>query len=196
LENTQANTENTHIDPAPADDSRRKLSIWTIVAAFAVLVGFLGLVAWGLNRAQSGPVKVDAVAPGFSLVSFDGQTYDTKALAGKVIVVNFWASWCVPCKQEAADLEEAWQSYKDDGKVLFVGVNYVDTEPKATAYLKEFNITYPNGPDLGTRISHDYRITGVPETYIIGTDGKIKYAKTGPFSSTAEIKAAIDPFVP
>lgn len=192
---TQANTENTQMTPVPADP-QRKLSVWTIAISFAVLIGFLGLVAWGLNRAQNGPVKLGGKAPDFSIQSFDGQTYDTRALAGKqIVVVNFWASWCVPCKQEAADLEKAWEGYKDSGKVLFVGVNYVDTEPKASAYLKEFNISYPNGPDLGTRISHDYRITGVPETYIIGTDGKIKFAKTGPFSSLEEIQAAIDPLI-
>jgi cytochrome c biogenesis protein CcmG/thiol:disulfide interchange protein DsbE len=111
------------------------------------------------------------------------------------VVVNFWASWCKPCEQEAADLETAWQFYQPRGDVVFLGVDYVDTEPEALAYLEKFNITYPNGADLGTRISQAYRIRGVPETYIIAPDGKLANAQIGPFTSLAQIKAMIDPLL-
>jgi cytochrome c biogenesis protein CcmG/thiol:disulfide interchange protein DsbE len=167
-----------------------------VIVAFAGLIAFLGLIAWGLNRAQRGPVMVGDRAPAFKLTGFDGQTFNTEDQKGKVIVVNFWASWCQPCEQEAAELEAAWQSYQAGGKVVFVGVNYVDTEPKARVYLEQYGVTYLNGPDLGTRISHDYRITGVPETYIIGPNGNLVYVKKGPFVSTAEIQTVIDEFIP
>jgi len=110
-------------------------------------------------------------------------------------VINFWASWCKPCEQEAAELEKAWRIYQDSGEVTFLGVDYVDTEPEAQAYLDEFEISYPNGPDLGTRISQAFRIHGVPETYIIDKDGILAHAQIGPFQSLDEIIAAIDPLL-
>jgi cytochrome c biogenesis protein CcmG/thiol:disulfide interchange protein DsbE len=75
--------------------------------------------------------------------------------------------------------------------VLFLGVDYVDTEPEALAYLSKFDITYPNGPDLGTEISQAFRIRGVPETYIVGRDGTIVDIKISPYLSLAEIENAI-----
>ena len=70
-----------------------------------------------------------------------------------------------------------------------------DTEPEALGYLKKFEITYPNGPDLGTRISQMFRIQGVPETYFIDQTGKLVYAQIGPFASEADIHAIIDPMI-
>lgn len=171
---------------------KRKLPTWVVALAFVILIAFLGLIGIGLRRAQSGPIVIGQEVPPFTLTSFDGQVYDTSQLQGKVIVVNFWASWCTPCEQEAEELEEAWQYYKPGGEVVFLGVDYVDTEPEALGFLSSFGITYPNGPDLRTRISQMFRISGVPETYIIGRDGKLAYVKKGPFLSLAEIKMAIE----
>jgi cytochrome c biogenesis protein CcmG/thiol:disulfide interchange protein DsbE len=171
---------------------RRVLPTWIYIIAFVVLLGFLGLIGWGLRRSQEGPIVIGQNVPAFTLNTFDGQKINTAELSGKVIVLNFWASWCKPCEQEAADMELAWQSYKDGGQVVFLGADYVDTEPEALGYLKKFKITYPNGPDLRTQISQMFKIRGVPETYIIGKDGKLGYVKIGPFSSAEEIQAAVD----
>ena len=103
-------------------------------------------------------------------------------MRGEVLVVNFWASWCKPCEQEALELELASQMYRDKN-VTFLGVDYVDTETEALAYLDRFDITYPNGPDLGTRISQAFRTRGVPETYIIDADGRIVAVQIGPYTS-------------
>jgi cytochrome c biogenesis protein CcmG/thiol:disulfide interchange protein DsbE len=81
--------------------------------------------------------------------------------------------------------------YKDQG-VVFLGVDYVDTETEARQYLEKFGITYPNGPDLGTRISQAFRIRGVPETYIAGPDGKLVAVKIGPYQSLSEITQQIE----
>ena len=113
-------------------------------------------------------------------------------LHGKIVVINFWASWCKPCEQEAADMEEAWRLYQPEGDVVFLGVDYVDTEPEALGYLEKFDITFPNGPDLGTRISQVFRIKGVPETYFIDRDGVIHYIQVGPFQSLSQITSVID----
>ena len=93
-------------------------------------------------------------------------------------------------------MEEAWKYYQPGGRVVFLGVDYVDTEPEARIFLKKFGNTYPNGPDMGTRISQMFRIKGVPETYIIDTNGILGYVKIGPFLSMNEINAMIDPLLP
>ena len=167
-----------------------RISIGALLAWTGILT-LLALVAFGPVRAQKGPVSAGEVAPAFTLNTFDGEQINTSDLAGKVIVVNFWASWCRPCEQEARELEQAYQMYKDRG-VAFLGVDYVDTEREALAYLARFAITYPNGPDLGTRISQAFRIRGVPETYVIGTDGRIVAVQIGPYDSLESVVAHIE----
>jgi cytochrome c biogenesis protein CcmG/thiol:disulfide interchange protein DsbE len=108
-----------------------------------------------------------------------------------VLLVNFWASWCKPCEQEASELEQAWQRYQGED-VVFIGVDYVDTEREALAYLDRFGVTYPNGPDLRTRISQAFRIRGVPESYVIAPDGTIVSVKIGPYESLQEIVDSIE----
>lgn len=163
--------------------------------AWGGLLVLLVILALGLMRSQQGPVGVGQRAPDFVLTTFDGEQIDTRSLQGKVIVVNFWASWCKPCEQEAADLEAAWRMYQPRGDVVFLGVDYVDTEPEAKGYLEKFNITYPNGPDLGTRISQSFRIRGVPETYFIDQSGELVYFQKGPFMSLNQITGVIDPLL-
>lgn len=175
-------------------ESRPRLRLGRILV-WVGLIALLVMLAMGLLNTQRGPVLVGQNAPDFTLTTFDGQQINTQDLAGKVIVVNFWASWCKPCEQEAAELEAAWRAFAPGGQVAFLGVDYVDTEPEAMGYLEKFDITYPNGPDLRTRISQAYRIRGVPETYIIDREGKLAHVQIGPFLSLAQIVGYIEPLV-
>jgi cytochrome c biogenesis protein CcmG/thiol:disulfide interchange protein DsbE len=164
---------------------------WGAILVWAAVLGLLAVVGIGLIRSQQGPVNVGSKPQPFTLRTFEGVEYDTGQMVGKVVVINFWASWCKPCAQEAAALEQAYQRFKDQG-VVFLGVNYVDTEPEAKAYLAEHGITYPNGPDLGTRISQSFRIRGVPETYILGPDGRVVHVMIGPYASLDDVARAIE----
>lgn len=177
---------------SPTASSSRNLPTWVIVLAFVILLGFMALIAWGLRVTQGGPILIGQKVPGFSMTTFDGRTYNTAQLSGKVVLVNFWASWCQPCSQEASALETAWQAYQPGGQVVFLGEDYVDTEPEARAYLKQYAVSYPNGPDLRTQVSQLFHIRGVPETYILAKDGKLAYVKIGPFASADEIKTVVD----
>ena len=181
--------------------ARRAVPIWVQLLIWAGLIGLLVLVAIGLGRRQQGTAQPGDRVKDFELALFSGYEYNGQpsvnlaSLRGKVLLINFWASWCKPCEQEAAELRSAWEYYGDRQDVLFLGVDYEDTEPHAREYLKKFNITFPNGPDVGTRISQLFRIKGVPETYFIDREGVLRYVQVGPFSSEDQIRAIIDPLL-
>lgn len=149
----------------------RRLAPLVFGVILIAVVGLIFLLLYGLQL-RAAPPLASGRAPEFSLTTFDRQGYSSTGLRGKAIVVNFWASWCIPCRDEAPALQRAWEKYRDRGLVI-LGVDYIDTEPEAKAFIAEFKQTYPNGPDVGTRISQAYHISGVPETYFIGKDGKL-----------------------
>jgi cytochrome c biogenesis protein CcmG/thiol:disulfide interchange protein DsbE len=164
---------------------------WGVIAAWVLVLGLLAVLGVGLIRTNEGPITVGSEVPNLTLTTFEGDQIALSDLEGQVVVLNFWASWCKPCEQEANELEQAHQLYQDQG-VVFLGVDYVDTEPEALAYLEKFNISYPNGPDLGTRISQAFRIRGVPETYLIGRDGRLAAVKIGPYTSFEELQLQVE----
>ena len=163
---------------SPPTTDRKRIGV---IITFAVILTLLGLLAWGLKKAQAGPLD-NGLAPDFTITDFDGRTATLSELRGQVVVINFWASWCPPCREEAAYLEETWRKYEDKG-VVFIGVDYVDTEKEALAYIAEFDITYLNGPDIGTRISQAYNIQGVPETFFVAKNGELRGVHIGPMKS-------------
>ncbi len=156
---------------------RRRFPFGTIIA-YALVLGLLGLVGWRLVKVNSGQVD-SGMAPDFTITSFEGETITLSELRGQVVIINFWVSWCPPCREEAPYLEATWRKYKDQG-VVFIGVDYADAVSKALAYIDEFDITYFNGPDVGTRISQMYNMDGVPETYYVAKNGELRGVKIGP----------------
>ncbi|MDX1521062.1 MAG: TlpA disulfide reductase family protein [Anaerolineae bacterium] len=151
-----------------------------IVLGPLVVIGLLAVMALNLGELESTQL-LDSKAPEFTLPLFDQFEQDEIALAelrGQVVVINFWASWCVECFREAELLEQAWRDYQDRG-VVFLGVDYLDTEKGALEYMAKYQITYPSGPDLGTKIAKAYGLTGVPETIFIDKDGNIAHVQIG-----------------
>ncbi len=148
-----------------------------IAIAAIVCVGFLLLLLWGILNKQpltglSGITMVNRPAPYFTLTTFKGTTISLADLKGKPVVINFWASWCPPCRIEAPLLERTWRAYKNRG-VVFLGVDIQDREEDALSYIREFDITYPNGPDPTGEISIDYGVSGIPVTFFVSRKGEI-----------------------
>jgi cytochrome c biogenesis protein CcmG/thiol:disulfide interchange protein DsbE len=148
-------------------------------AAVLLVVGLIALLGWGLVQGNSGPRQAGP-APDFSLQTFEGQTITLSQFQGQVVVINFWASWCIPCREEARYLESTWRNYQDQG-VVFIGVNWVDTNKEALAFLDEYGITYYNGVDLGTKIAQAYRLQGIPETFFVDKTGTLRGVHIGAF---------------
>ena len=138
-----------------------------------------GMIAGGVGRPLEGQP-----APDFRLTLLDGSSLSLQDLRGQVVVVNFWASWCPPCKDEMPDLQESWEAYSDRG-VSFVGVAYQDERQAVEASLAEFGTTYPVGMDVGDRMAGLYGITGIPETFIVDQQGRVSYVRVG--AVTAEM---------
>ena len=186
VEEAQTADEVTAPSPVVPASSRGRWRSWL---AWGLVLAFLGVMGWGLLNAQAGQLD-RGPAPDFSLNLYRGGTFRLSEQRGKVVMIDFWASWCVPCRQEAPALEGLWQEYRDRD-VVFVGVAYADTETAATLFLDEFGITYPNGPDLGTRISDAYRMKGVPEKFFIDRQGQIRAVIIGP-ASEAEYRRQLE----
>jgi DsbE subfamily thiol:disulfide oxidoreductase len=111
-----------------------------------------------------------------------GGSVSLSEMRGKVVLVDFWASWCPPCRQEAAALEEVYREYAGP-EVEFIGVNIWDLEDNAHTYVKDFGLTYPSGVDTDGVIAIDYGVRGIPEKFFIGRDGVIRQKFVGPMSA-------------
>jgi cytochrome c biogenesis protein CcmG/thiol:disulfide interchange protein DsbE len=159
--------------------------VWQGVFVLILLV-FIILLAARLVQTNQTEQRASGMAPSFAFTTFDGQTIRSEDLLGKGVVLNFWASWCDPCREEAALLEQTWRQ-EEGNNIVFLGLDYLDQEPAAKAYLDEFNISYANGPDLQSAAARRYGIKGVPETFFIDPEGKITDIVIGPIVSVAKM---------
>ena len=154
------------------------------VVAGVLLIGVMAVVAVGFTRDPSrieSPL-VGRVASEFRLVSLDGATIDLADLRGRPVVVNFWASWCIPCRDEAPLLRAAQERYAPQG-VAFIGVVYQDSAASAQAFVDRYGIAYPSLLDPDGRTALDYGVYGIPETYFIAADGTIRAKQIGPLDA-------------
>lgn len=171
---------------------RRRSRLLRILVALVPALAFIALLWIGLARSGS-QAESGGTAPSFDLPLLDGGgSLSDEDLRGKVVVVNFWASWCIPCREEAPLLEKTWSAYRDQG-VVFLGVNIKDAESDARRFVEEFDITYPNVRDLDQGLTRDFGVKGLPETFFVDHAwtfvGAISGAETGDQQGTVILGA-------
>jgi cytochrome c biogenesis protein CcmG/thiol:disulfide interchange protein DsbE len=151
----------------------------------AAVVALLVLLVWNLTHQHHAP-KVGTSAPNFTLRRLVGSgTLDLASLRGKAVVLNFWASWCGPCKSEAAVLERSYRKYSAQG-VVFVGVDYHDVTSDARRFVHAHGLSFPMVEDgSGAVTQNRYGITQVPETYVVDRNGRIVQHIRGPINGSA-----------
>jgi len=165
-------------DKPKAAGDNSTFSLGSIVLVLGILAVVLVFAVQLFNQNQTQPTPGER-APDFTLTSFEDETYTLSELEGNIVVVNFWGSWCGPCRAEAPDLQDIHEDFQDQG-VLLIGVDWLDIEDNALAFIEEFDLTYINGPDIGESIADRYHIQGAPETFIVGRDGRIAHTIPGP----------------
>jgi cytochrome c biogenesis protein CcmG/thiol:disulfide interchange protein DsbE len=133
----------------------------------------------------------DRPAPDFRMPALSGSgDIALRDFRRQVVVLNFWASWCGPCRREAAGLQSTWEAYRDRG-VRFLGVDYRDDQAAARAYEREFGITYPSVYDPGGVLAFDYQLAGLPTTFIIDGAARIAYQFVG-YTDAAILRDALE----
>lgn len=158
---------------------RELSSAWMAAGVIALIV--LGLLGYGLLANPTEPPQAGSPVPDFQLTALDGSSMNLGDQRGQVVVVNFFASWCDPCRQEAVALEQTWRDYQDRG-VQFFGIAYKDADAKAQAFLDEFGVSYPSTVERNNRTARAYGLTGVPETFVIDQQGLLVRHFLGPIT--------------
>lgn len=168
---------------------------WVVVGtALALVVGWSFVAAQSLGRDPRlvrSPL-LGKPAPAIALPVLGGGRVTTADFAGEILVVNFWASWCVPCRQEAPELQSFSQRWSGRG-VELLGIVYNDDEDSAAAYTEEFGLTYTQALDSDGLTALDFGVFGIPETYVIDADGIIMAKLIGALSpgTLDEVVAAV-----
>lgn len=150
------------------------------------VVAFIGLLAYGLVTSAPSEISEGTRLPDFELMRLDRDGVLTNSdLQGRPVVVNFWASWCIPCREEAELLQETYEEYRDEG-VIFLGVNIKDSNVDAKAFIEEYGMTYPVVSDPDEELARELGVVGIPETFFIDGDGLFVGSASGPRQATKE----------
>jgi cytochrome c biogenesis protein CcmG/thiol:disulfide interchange protein DsbE len=153
-----------------------------VVAAVLPLILVALLSAMLVLRPGTSPTAIGAQAPQFSVTDLDGNPIDLAALRGRPVIVNFWASWCVPCVDEFPILRDVHDRHAADGLVV-VGIVYQDRSQAAAAFMDRHDATWAAAADPDGQVAEAYGVLGPPETYLIGRDGKIAARALGQFTA-------------
>jgi cytochrome c biogenesis protein CcmG/thiol:disulfide interchange protein DsbE len=167
------------------------------IGVFAALLALLTLLGWGVFRQ---PTNVASPLAGkrasdFALETFDGRRISLSQFRGHPVVLNFWASWCIPCRAEMPYFERIYREYRDRG-VVFVGLAVQDDPQAAQDFLLALGVTYPTGMDRRNDAATSYSLVGLPTTIFITPEATVAKRWNGPVSEdqlTALVKEMVKP---
>lgn len=162
--------------PRPRPRRRVIVAAW-LLAGIAALVALLTVNVVGPSTPVDTPI-VGRAAPAFDLETLDGGRLTLAELRGSPVVLNFWASWCIPCREEAPLLTAAARDYEADG-LRVIGVVYQDSAESARDFMARYGQTYPGLLDPDGRTAIDYGVFGIPETFFIDRDGIVRSRQVG-----------------
>jgi cytochrome c biogenesis protein CcmG/thiol:disulfide interchange protein DsbE len=157
---------------------------WLLLPLLVIPLSWVLLTGFSVNPNEVPSALIGKPMPSFTLRTLSGETLSSADLAGRPVMINFWASWCGPCVQEHAVLLDAQRRYGD--RLAIVGVVYQDSTDAARAFLdKHGDPGYPDLLDEGSRTALDFGVTGPPETYFVDTAGIVRAKQWGPLDSAA-----------
>jgi cytochrome c biogenesis protein CcmG/thiol:disulfide interchange protein DsbE len=155
------------------------VSVRSAIAVLAVLA-VVGLLTFGLLSKGSSGVALGDPAPSGALPRLEGKGDETIAsYRGRWVLVNFWASWCVPCRQEAPELEK-FQKRHGSSKFTVLGIDSRDLSGDGRKFVRDYGLSYPQLRDGNGDMAHEFGTTGVPENFLFGPDGKLRLLLRGP----------------
>jgi cytochrome c biogenesis protein CcmG, thiol:disulfide interchange protein DsbE len=162
--------------------------------AFLAVCAVIGLLGFGLLSKGSTKIAVGEMVPDRALPVLDGSGEGEIAdYRGNWVLVNLWASWCVPCREEAPVLEHWWRDHREEG-VTVLGINVQDNSDDALAFLREFKTTYPQLRSVGDERSEAFGSTGVPENFLVDPKGMLALIWRGPVDE-GFLEDSVDPIV-
>jgi len=217
------NTDEPTIPVRPTGQARKRPSarLWRSVAVPLVAVGIIAVAIWwleyrpgeeagrSLSGAKFGPVDLPAalvppgmevgpkegkLAPDFVLQTLDGGEIRLSDLRGKAVVINFWATWCKPCRKEIPQLIDAYNAYRDQGLVI-LGVNLQESRSIVRPFAEDFGMSFLIPLDRTGSVADTYRLLGLPTTYFVDRQGVVRSMFTGPFVEKVQgtnVQAAIE----
>ena len=187
--------------PAEPGTETRKRNLIILFSLVPLLLLF-ALLGWALAQSGGNPggfginsrfgelAVSHQPAPEFVKEGLDGEVVSLSGLRGKVVMLDFWSSWCPPCRKEAPALAQVYREYQDRN-VEFVGLAIWDRQGKVDDYVQEFGVSYPNLIDDKGQIAIDYGVRGIPEKFFIDADGNLVRKFVGPMDED-DLRTALD----
>ncbi len=179
--------------------TRRTLAIVALVTPALALIA---LLAWAMVRSggtpgglfvnsQLGEISIkEGPAPDFSLTTLDGEELRLSDLRGKLVMIDFWSSWCPPCREEAPALAQTYKDYQNRD-VEFIGIAIWDSKDEVEKFVRRYGVTYTNGLDEKGIIAIDYGVKGIPEKFFVDRDGNLIRKFIGPMGAQ-DLKTILD----